>query len=147
MGRTQDLGLVGQTAILNRLVQLGYEVLLPWNSSLGYDLAYLVEKEETHFGFFKFKTLEIVRIQCKVARLSKNGDCLIFNTSTVTHWGTRRHGYHGIAEWFGVYSPDIGKVYMIAVAGTGKGSEMYLRLKPSRNNQEKNVNWAKDYEF
>ena len=48
MGRTQDLGMVRQTAILNRLVQLGFEVLLPWNSSLGYDLAYLVEKEETH---------------------------------------------------------------------------------------------------
>ena len=78
MGRTQDLGMVGQTAVLNRLVQLGFEVLLPWNSSLGYDLAYLVEKEETHFGFFKFKTLDVVRVQCKVARLSKNGDCLIF---------------------------------------------------------------------
>lgn len=71
MGRTQGLGLVGQTAILNRLVQLGFEVLLPWNSSLGYDLAYLVEKEETHFSFFKFKTLEVVRVQCKVAWLPR----------------------------------------------------------------------------
>ncbi len=147
MGRTQDLGMVGQTAILNRLVQLGYEVLLPWNSSLGYDLAYIVEKEETHFGFFRLKTLEVVRVQCKVAWLSKNGDCLAFNTASVTHWGTKKHGYHGIAEWFGVYSVDTGKVYMVAVSETGKGSEMRLRLNPSRNNQEKNVNWAKDYEF
>ncbi len=36
---------------------------------------------------------------------------------------------------------------MVAVSETGKGSEMRLQLNPSRNNQEKNVNWAKDYEF
>lgn len=46
MGKTQDNGLIGHTMILNRLVQLGYEVLLPWADYLGYDLAYLVSKEE-----------------------------------------------------------------------------------------------------
>lgn len=30
---------------------------------------------------------------------------------------------------------------------SGKGSEMKLRLYPTKNNQEKNVNWAKDYEL
>jgi hypothetical protein len=30
MGKTQDAGLIGQTSVLNRLVQLGYEVLMPW---------------------------------------------------------------------------------------------------------------------
>lgn len=73
MGITQQRGLEGETAVLNRLVQLGFEVLIPWNRSLGYDLAYLVEKEEHHFGFFTFKTRDIVRIQCKFAWLSKNG--------------------------------------------------------------------------
>mgnify|MGYP007135468885 CR=1 FL=1 len=42
----KDAGLIGQTAVLNRLVQLGYEVLMPWADYLGYDLAYLVDKEE-----------------------------------------------------------------------------------------------------
>ena len=36
---------------------------------------------------------------------------------------------------------------MVTVAETRKGSEMKLRLQPTRNNQEKYVNWAKDYEF
>jgi hypothetical protein len=35
-------------AILNRLVRLGYEVLLPWSQDLDYDLANYVETEERH---------------------------------------------------------------------------------------------------
>lgn len=147
MGKTQDNGLIGHTMVLNRLVELGYEVLLPWADYLGYDLAYLVSKEETYFGFFTFKTLEVIRIQCKVAWLSKDGSYIAFNTSTLTKRLTKHVGYHGKAEFFGVYSPDTRKTYMISVAGAGKGSEMKLRLRPTKNNQEKYVNWAKDYEI
>ncbi len=116
MGKTQDAGLIGQTAVLNRLVQLGYEVLMPWADYLGYDLAYLVDKEETHFGFFKFRTVEVVRVQCKVAWLSKDGSYIAFNTHKLTNRLTKKMSYHGIAEWFGVYSPDTGKVYVVAVS-------------------------------
>lgn len=136
MGITQQRGLQGETAILNRLVQLGYEVLHPWNRSLGYDLAYLEEN-----------TREIARVQCKLARLSKDSAYLIFNTSTAAEWGTKKHGYHGKAELFGAYSPDTGKVYVVSVAETGKGSEMRLRLSPSKNNQEKNIKLAINYEL
>jgi hypothetical protein len=147
MGKTQNAGLIGQTAVLNRLVQLGYEVLMPWADYLGYDLAYLVDKEETHLGFFKFRRVEVVRVQCKVAWLSKDGSYIAFNTHKLTDRLTKKVSYHGIAEWFGVYSLDTGKVYMVAVSESRKGSEMELRLHPPKNNQEKNVNWAKDYEI
>ena len=90
MGKTQDAGLIGQTSVLNRLVQLGYEVLMPWADYLGYDLAYLVDKEETHFGFFKFRTVEVVRVQCKVAWLSKDGSYIAFNTHKLTNRLTKR---------------------------------------------------------
>ncbi|GHO94734.1 hypothetical protein KSF_047820 [Reticulibacter mediterranei] len=89
MGITQQRGLEGETAVLNRLVQLGYEVLVPWNRSLGYDLAYIVDNEEKR---------EFVRIQCKWAWLSKDGACLVFNTSTAAEWGRKKHDYHGKAE-------------------------------------------------
>lgn len=144
MGISQRKGLQAETAILNKLIQLGFEVLIPWDRSLGYDLAYLLEKEEGPSGS---KVLEVIRIQCKLARIAEDEASLIFNTSTVAEWGTKRHGYHGLAEQFGVYSPFTEKVYMIAVAETGKSSEMRLRLKPPKNNQEKHIKWAKDYEI
>ena len=140
MGITHLRGLEGETAVLNRLIQLGYEVLHPWNSYLGYDLAYVMTDEES-------KVVEFVRVQCKMARLSKDQACLIFNTCSCAEWGRKKHNYHGQAEMFGVYSPNTGKVYMIPVAGSGKGSEIHLRLAPTKNNQEKVIRWAKDYEI
>jgi len=39
---TSQQGLISYTAVLNRLVQLGFEVLLPWADHLGHDLAYYI---------------------------------------------------------------------------------------------------------
>lgn len=152
MGNTSKTGLIGQTAVLNRLVQLGHEVLLPWSQDLGYDLAYYVETEERHFSFFVHKESQMVRIQCKVAWLSSDNGSLKFNTSTVSMggagvWKKKKSGYRGRADWFGVYSPDTGKVYMVSVWEAPDASNMILRLLPSKNNQEKNVHWARDYEL
>jgi hypothetical protein len=135
MGITQQRGLEGETAVLNRLIQLGYEVLHPWNRSLGYDLAYLVEN-----------TREIVRVQCKLARLSKDETYLLFNTSTVAEWGRKRHHYRGLAEQFGVYSPHTKKVYLIPVDHVGTSSAV-LRLTPPKNNNQWGYKMAEDYEL
>lgn len=142
MGNTSENGMIGETAILNRLVQLGYEVLLPWRQDLGYDLAYYFETEERHFGFFAYTESQLVRVQCKVAWLTKDGGSLVFNTSTASFGGTgawkkKRSGYRGRADWFGVYSPDTGKVYMISVWEAPNASHMTLRLTSPKNNQGK----------
>lgn len=42
---------------------------------------------------------------------------------------------------------DIGKVYMVFVWEAPDASNIILRLLPSKNNQEKNVHWARDYEL
>ena len=76
----------------------------------------------------------------------------MFNTSTVSMgdagvWKKKKSGYRGRADWFGVYSPDTGKVYIVSVWEAPAASEMRLRLLPSKNNQEQGVKWAKDYEL
>lgn len=48
---------------------------------------------------------------------------------------------------FGVYSPDTGKVYLIPVSEVPSGGDVILCLLKARNNQEKGVHWAKDYEL
>lgn len=145
MGKTSQNGLIGQTAVLNRLVQLGYEVLLPWSQDVGYDLAY-------------FKDGSLVRVQCKMAWLSGDSEYIIFNTSTVSvggkdMWKKKKTGYEGRAEVFGVYSSDTEKVYMIAVTDATRSS-MRLRLIPSyrilngRKYEAKNgAPLARNYEF
>jgi PD-(D/E)XK endonuclease len=131
MRDTSQKGLVSLTAVLNRLVQLGYEVLLPWADHLGYDLAYYVTEENHNFGFFVHKESYLVRIQVKTAWLSKDGTCLEFNTSTVSvrkRGHNKKSGYKGKAEYFAVYSPDTRKIYMVAVDGASVGN-MCLRFK------------------
>jgi hypothetical protein len=166
MKDTSQQGLISQTAILNRLVQLGFEVLLPWADHLGYDLAYYVVEEYRSFGFFVHREARLVRIQCKTAWLSKDGTYLTFNTSTVSPRKTsqnKKSGYKGKAECFAVYSPDTGKIYMINVDQAVDGN-MNLRFKSAgviRSNgrqswhvsYEEAVNsgvkywWAEDYEI
>src|SRR5690242_9171972 len=117
MKDTSQQGLISHTAILHRLVELGYEILLPWADHLGYDLAYQVVEERTTFGFFVHSEIRLVRIQCKTARLTKDGNCFEFNTVSTSpgkHSNLKRT-YIGRAEYFAVYLPNNGKVYMIAV--------------------------------
>lgn len=62
-------------------------------------------------------------------------------------WKKKKSRYRGRADWFGVYSPDTGKVYMVSVWEAPDASYMTLRLLRSKNNQEQGVKWAKDYEI
>ncbi|MDQ2905120.1 MAG: group I intron-associated PD-(D/E)XK endonuclease [Ktedonobacteraceae bacterium] len=166
MRDTSQIGLISHTAVLNRLVQLGFEALLPWADHLGYDLAYYMVDEHRSFGFFVHQEAHLVRIQVKTARIVKDGTCLEFNTVSVTTNGKgsnhRKRGYVGKAEYFAAYSPETGKVYMVPVNEAPKGGSMTLRFKSAglvRGNHKKTYivpyeeindprfNWAEDYEI
>ncbi len=165
MKDTSQQGLISHTAVLNRLVQLGFEVLLPWADHLGYDLAYYATEEHRSFGFFVHQEAHLVRIQVKTGRLTKDGNCFEFNTVSVT---ANRRGinlkktYVGKAEFFAVYLPDNGKVYMISVGKAPKSTDMTLRFKsaglvrgnhkntrivPYEEINDPRFNWAEDCEL
>jgi PD-(D/E)XK endonuclease len=165
---TSQQGLVSQTAVLNRLVQMGFEVLLPWAGHLGYDLAYYAVEEHRSFGFFVHPETQLVRIQVKTGRIAKDGTCFEFNTVSVTTntkgSNHRKRGYVGKAEYFGVYVPDTGKVYIVAVKEAPQTGSMTLRFKNAgviRSNGRQSwrvsyeeavmsgvkYNWAEDYEI
>jgi hypothetical protein len=128
---THAIGLVSQTAVLHRLVELGFEVLLPWASHLGYDLAYYRVEEHLNFGFFLHREAHLVRIQVKTGRLLDNGTSFDFNTVSVApgKGKHRKKDYEGKAEYFAVYLPDNGKVYMIPVNGVPTSGPLTLRFK------------------
>ena len=164
MRDTSQRGLMSHTAILNRLVQLGFEVLLPWADYLGYDLAYYVTKEHRNFGFFVHQENHLVRVQCKTGRITKDGNCFEFPTVSISAGkrGNLKKGYGGEAEFFAVYLPENGKVYMIAVVDAPKTTDMTLRFKSAglvRGNHQKTYvvpyeeisdprfHWAEDYEI
>jgi hypothetical protein len=48
---------------------------------------------------------------------------------------------------FGVYSPNTGKVYLVPVSDVPSGGDVKLRLLKAKNNQEKKIHWAQNYEL
>ena len=133
---TNAIGDISESAIITRFLQLGYVVLTPYGGNQRYDL--VIEDVEGQFW----------RVQCKTAKLENNGTVVAFDTANHNYalknkqW---RH-YRGQCDYFAVYCEELNKVYLISVDQVGV-TRANLRLVPAKNNQEKYVRWAKDYEL
>ncbi len=134
---TAKMGEITESIILAKLIQLGYECLIPWGHDHRYDIA--IDDDG-----------KLIRIQCKTARYLEELGCLEFNSAiTYARVGGKPHirkGYKGEADYFGVYSPDTGKVYLVPVEDA-PDSAVTLRLEATKNNQQKGVRWAEDFEI
>jgi hypothetical protein len=141
---TARKGLAAHLAVAQRLIELGFEVLEPVGNHLRYDLAYYLCTNSDQKAY-------LVRIQCKSARLSQDKTCLLFNAFNLGGEGKRqKRGYRGEVEYFGIYNPDMRRVYMIQVDECPVG-ETNLRLEPTgkqgKNQFSMGIRWAKDYEI
>ncbi|HLI89833.1 MAG TPA: group I intron-associated PD-(D/E)XK endonuclease [Ktedonobacteraceae bacterium] len=134
------IGERSEAMITAKLLEVGYYVYTPFGDNLRCDL--IIED-----GDGKFRC-----IQCKTGWVEHNGAYIAFKTASSyyhTRAGRTSHGrrdYRGQIDYFAVYCPDTKKVYLISVDDVGTANAM-LRLLPTKNNQEKGVRWAKDYEL
>jgi len=126
------MGLAAHTAVLHKLVSKGLEVLQPLGDHLRYDL------EETG---------ELVRVQCKAGRYETAIGCVLFKSFNKTGGRGKRRSYVGDAEYFGVYRAELNTIYFIPLEKVPSADEVHLRIQPTKNNQEKKVIWARDYEI
>ncbi len=130
------IGLTAHTAILHKLVSMGFEVLQPLSHDLRYDLAY-----------YWHETDALVRIQCKAGRYDYDKGCIFFKNFNRTGGRTPRRSYVGDAEYFGVYCAELNKVYLVPIDIVPYAGEVALRVQAAKNNQQKKVIWARDYEI
>jgi hypothetical protein len=131
---TVKIGDISEAKVLSRFLELGYTVLLPWSNGERYDL--VIERE----GKF-------ARIQVKTGRLISNGACLEFNVSSTNGSSRQRSSYDkNQIDYFAVYCANNNKVYLISINEVGINNAK-LRLKPTANNQQENIRWAKDFEL
>jgi hypothetical protein len=131
---TNRKGQISESAIMTRFLQCGYVVLTPYGGSQRYGL--VIEDAESQFW----------RIQCKTGWLEHGA--VYFDTANHNVTGKKRdwRHYQGECDYFAVYCADLGQVYCVPVDQVGR-TRAHLRIEPSKNNQEKNVRWAKDYEL
>lgn len=133
---TNRVGEISEAAIIARFLQLGYVVLTPYGGNQRYDL--VIEDADGQFW----------RIQCKTGRIDEGETALKFNTSISNVTGKNRQprNYRGHCDYFAVYNEKLNKVYLIPVDQVGI-TIASLRLVSSKNNQDKYMRWAKDYEL
>jgi hypothetical protein len=133
---TNSIGEMSESAIITRFLQPGYAVYAPFGGKQRYDL--VVEDSEGQFW----------RVQCKTARIQDNGTVAAFDTAShnVALKNKQMRNYRGQCDYFAVYCEQLNKIYLIPVDQVGM-TRANLRLVPAKNNQEKKLRWAKDFEL
>jgi hypothetical protein len=126
------IGEKSEAIIMAALLRHGFVVLTPFGDNQRYDLVIDLD------GVF-------LRVQCKTGRLSRGA--VVFNTcSSQAHRGGGHQSYAGQVELFGVYSPDLDKVFFVPVGEVG-GRQGNLRVEPAKSNQAKGTRSAAAFEF
>lgn len=130
---TKNIGEKSEGMCLAKFLQNGWVVLMPFGDNQRYD--FVIDRG---IGF--------ERVQIKTGRIA-NGS-IVFPTSSSTYHrsGGGRSGYRGQADLFGVYCPDNGQIYLVAVNDVGMRC-VSLRVDASKNNQSKCIRWAKEFQI
>lgn len=137
----KQLGERAQAHVIAKFLEIGYNVLVPYGDSSRYDL--VIEEAEGRF----------LRVQVKTAWVEGGNQGYIkFATASLRsrsmngHVAYSRAGYQGQVDYFAVYSHELRKVYLLPVDEVSQTC-MHLRLAPSKNQQERGIHWAADYEI
>jgi len=130
------VGEITESAIVTKLLQLGYVVLTPYGGNQRYDL--MIEDNEGKFW----------RVQCKSAQIDENNTVLKFDTANhnVTGKNRQMRHYRGQCDYFALYCDKLNKVYLISVDEVGD-TRAHLRLTPPKNRNQHGYRMASDYEL
>jgi hypothetical protein len=133
-----DIGDISVAKVFAALVEAGKFVLFPVQVRQ-YDLVF-----EDEFGSF-------FRVQCKTGQLI--GGVVRFRPQSLraankeTGWRRVVTTYEGKIDYFGVYCPDNGKVYLVPIKDVPVVSSFSMRVAPAKNNQQKGIHLGEDYEL
>lgn len=111
------------------------------------ELGYMVSTPEspTRYDFILDTGEKLLKIQVKTCHIKEDGAKLTFKVSSthITANGSTRHHYQddGIDYFCTWYDNEC---YLVPVSDCGR-DEKFLRLKPTKNGQVKNISFAKDY--
>lgn len=130
---THQVGDRTEAIVMATLLRYYESVLIPFGNGKRYDM--VIESDG-----------EFLRIQCKTGRLRKG--VVEFNAHSQDSRNRRGRGvgYRGQCELFGVYCPQLDKVFMVPVNEVSE-TRGYLRVEPPKNGQVKGIKMASDYEL
>ncbi len=134
---TKKIGDRSVAKVLAALLDIGeWEVSIPWGDNCRYDL--VIDKYD-----------HLARVQVKTGKLRKGA--VVFPTqSKFTHKGVTYAKTYTSQEidFFGVYCAETETCYLVPVSFCQDNKrQCSLRVAKPKNNQEKNILWASDFDL
>ena len=136
MEHPKDIGDRTTLAVMLALREVGFAVLVPFGENTRYDL--VIDDGA-----------KMAKVQCKTGRLRK-GAILWSMCSNYGHQKNPRvvhRDYQGEVDYFAVFCPETDGVYLIPIADVPMRRQGSLRVMPSKNNQQKFIRSARQYEI
>jgi hypothetical protein len=136
MEHPKDIGDRSTLAIMYSLRARGYDLLVPFGENTRYDL---VIDDGDH----------LAKVQCKTGRI-RNGAIVFKVCSSYAHHPNpkdRFRPYGDEVDFFAVYCPDNGGVYLVPSSELPNRFQVLLRLEPPKNAQRLRVRFAAPYEI
>ena len=132
---TNQKGAIAEAAVVNEAVRLGIGIWRPFSDHERYDVIFDLGER-------------LVRVQCKHASQRRNVIVVSLRTARRTANGMLRTLYAaGEIDAFAAYCPETDRCYFLPLAELAGRPSISLRVSAPRNNQERRINWARDYEF
>lgn len=130
MYTSHEKGVLGELAFISHLIEKGYSVLTPVNPNSSYDL--VIEKENSFIRVqVKYCTPKNGRIRVELRRPKRK---------------TAPYRLRNV-DAMGVYDSINKRFYLVPMEVISEKTEMWLRVEPPRNFQEKKINLAVEYEI
>lgn len=125
-------GIITEQKIISKLLELGFEVSKPIGDNCRYDI--ILDHNN-----------KLYRGQCKTGRKRKG--TILFNTSSsrLNSRKTYQKNYIGAADYFIVYCWENQNYYFFPIGNTTPSRQVGLREDKLKNNQIKNIIFAKDF--
>jgi hypothetical protein len=129
-------GNIAETALVAHATRLGIEVYRPVGEGGRFDCIFVLGDGR------------LSRVQCKWATF--RGDTVLFRSYSCrrTATGQQRRTYTvNEIDAFGVYCLELDRCWYVPASIVCPQHEFSLRLRPAKNNQQKSVHWAADYQL
>jgi PD-(D/E)XK endonuclease len=93
---------------------------------------------------------ELLRVQCKWGRLSRNADVVIIRVGgswcSPSGYVTTKYS-EGEIDLFAIYCGELDRAFLVPAELGIERKELWLRLRPTRNSQQACINLADQYDF
>lgn len=132
---TDQKGSVAELAIAREAARLGVGVFKPLTDGERYDLIFETGSR-------------LDRVQCKYSRLHRDTVVRRCYSARRAREGLRKRTYCAEeVDLIAAYCPELDRCFLACADQFDGRTQLDVRVRPSRNNQRRGIDWAGDFEF